>query len=116
MGGLFTKRVGLAALGALAAVSVLFAILGELQDTGAGGVFTFALMGWVIPLVIAASVTLFLWLTMGQVRENEIDEGPVESACPSCGRPIMEDWRLCPDCGTLLESGAQGPKRIPVAR
>lgn len=30
---------------------------------------------------------------------------PVRAVCPNCKKPIQADWKVCPSCGTSLESG-----------
>jgi len=57
---------------------------------------------WLVPLVALAAIGAVAW---GVLRSNRSgSKGDGESACcPSCGRPIRPDWRLCPNCGTFLE-------------
>ena len=54
----------------------------------------------VVVLLVIAGLTWFL-LT----RDVEAD-GDAESyvECPSCGRSILREWRLCPYCGARTQS------------
>ena len=61
----------------------------------------FALLGLLVPLGLLIVVVLgIVWL----VRQvGSISTTRTQSACPSCGRPVQAEWRLCPYCGQALE-------------
>jgi len=53
------------------------------------------------PLLVAVMSGLLIWLTLGR----EPDSKPVaqHKTCSDCGSKVLEDWRLCPDCGEFIE-------------
>jgi rubrerythrin len=43
----------------------------------------------------------------GEVLATEVEESdmsePSVSTCPNCSSPVMDNWKVCPICGTGLE-------------
>lgn len=39
--------------------------------------------------------------------EDDLARGarPIETACPECGRPMLDEAELCPHCGCWVRSG-----------
>ena len=95
-------RVMLAVVGALLTAGTLaLAFTGTL---GKGKLsMTWAGIEWALPLVAGAAVGVLAWTFLVE-RAQPRQETPkrIELACPSCGRPILESWRLCPHCGALI--------------
>lgn len=89
--------------GALAAIGVLVAVLvivnaGWVFDgcTGTGA------LGWVLPLLTGSVVGLVAWVLLFKAP-NYRDEDPRHSVpCPSCNKAVMQDWRMCPYCGSPI--------------
>ena len=58
---------------------------------------------WVVPLTVGALLALVALLLVER-SSGPADEGvPAATSCAACGKPIIEEWRLCPHCGELLE-------------
>jgi hypothetical protein len=54
-----------------------------------------------VPFVVVASAGVIVWISTKA-------DGPTGSrtqakACSSCGATVLDDWRLCPDCGRFIE-------------
>jgi hypothetical protein len=41
------------------------------------------------------------WLLLNTVAASR--SVPEDKACATCGAPVFDDWRLCPDCGQFIE-------------
>ena len=104
------KRVGLlrvtaAALGGLAVVTALvaFGILASLRSGVVLGGAHAPL--WAVPLVAGAAVGVLSWflLTGSPTAEGASDDYRVTVACAHCGNSVLEDWLLCPHCGSASE-------------
>lgn len=100
---LSAKRIGFAVLGGLASVSVLTAVAAELDDSGLARLYNLGVLEWIVPIVAGASVGVCAWLVLKALPEDTEASTHTEEACPACGRLILDDWRLCPHCGTLVE-------------
>jgi hypothetical protein len=101
------KRIGFAVLGGLATVSLFTLLAAEAEDRGLARLHGFGIFEWVVPVLLGASVGVAAWLVLRSLPpERDVPELS-EEACPACGRLILDDWRLCPHCGTLLEQGLQ---------
>jgi len=98
----------------LGGIAVAVSLLGLLvvADAGrgfAGSVATTA-FGWMIPLVAGALVGVASWLLLVGRENDEAASDLHSSACEACGQPIIEDWRLCPHCGTITDRSARAPR------
>ncbi len=96
-------RITAALLGGVAAASALFAVLlvATADERGAG--FRSLGHGWGVPLLAGVVVGILSWLLL---NESPVDDESRalsgHTLCSACGSPILEDWRLCPYCGTFL--------------
>jgi len=110
---LSVKRAGIAALGGLVAGAVLIIAIAGADGDGLVRLHSLGAAEWALPFVAAVCVGLITWWAIGAMGD---DEPPlhVEAACPACGRPILDDWRLCPDCGTLVERASERPTERPA--
>jgi len=71
-----------------------------------GGIFSwvFTLAAMLFPLGLLVLLALgIVWLIRAVGRPlGGIARSP--ETCPSCGRPVAADWRLCPHCGEELQA------------
>lgn len=102
------KRLVLVACGALAAAALLIAVLGP--ALGAGACTVTAPLGWIVPIISVGVIAALAWsLLLRAPRDPRGGDEYHAVACPSCGRAVLTDWRLCPYCGSALaRSGATG--------
>ena len=64
---------------------------------------------WLFPLgFLALLVVGIVWLLRQASGSSGAVGGPSQTAvgqpCPSCGRPVQADWRVCPYCGQQLSN------------
>ena len=108
------KRASVAVLGGLTAGVVLVAIVAETGESGLGSLPAgLGRAEWALPFVVGAFVGLVAWWALTALADQE-PPLHTEAACPACGRPILDDWRLCPDCGTLVERASNTPEERPA--
>jgi hypothetical protein len=95
------RRLVLAAIGGLSAVLLLVAMFDRgiaMRDSSASPPF-----GWIIALASVAVIAGVAWFLLSLVPRHSADGGFYAStACASCGRTVLTDWRLCPYCGSAL--------------
>jgi peptidoglycan/LPS O-acetylase OafA/YrhL len=98
-----TKRTILAGLafGVLTLLSVAALLLSMLRATPTTPVWGLAL----IVGTLVALVALLLLEPTSESREPDL----VISSCAACGKPTLEEWRLCPYCGQMLECDMSMP-------
>lgn len=99
-------RFVLAVAGGLFVVGGLYWILSAANGVqGFAGCTGTAAFGWIVPLVTGAVIGGVSWFLL----HREEREPPEHSEfrrhpCPSCGAPVLDEWRLCPECGTVLDA------------
>lgn len=113
MSRLSVKREGIAILGGFVAGTVMTIAIAGADKDGLAQLHRLGAAEWALPFVVAVCVGLIAWWAMGAIGDEELPLH-VESACPACGRPILDDWRLCPDCGTLVERASERPAERPA--
>jgi hypothetical protein len=106
-----TRRASLAVLGGIATASILLATAAKFEDADWALYPVLTVADWLLPAVIGVAVGLCLWLATAP-RKSEGAAVPRESACANCGRPVLDDWRLCPECGSLIESAPRDDERV----
>jgi len=57
---------------------------------------------WGLALIVGTLVSLVALLLLEPQREVDAP-GRTASSCAACGKPTLEEWRLCPHCGQMLE-------------
>ena len=114
MSRLFAKRAGIAALSGVLAAALLILMLAQDTDAGLAHPHAFGGATWAFPFVVGACVGLVAWWALGSRAESSARE-TADAACPICGRPVRDDWRLCPDCGTLIEDDAAKSAERPLS-
>jgi hypothetical protein len=98
-------RLLLAVAGAAAAVVVLFFVLVALNGgSGFAGSTGATPLGWAIPLLSGLVIGGVAWMLLFQAPNytGSADASRRPVPCPSCEKPVMADWRLCPYCGRTL--------------
>lgn len=93
-----TCRIAICGAAALASVEFISGWLG-LSRVGIDGA------EWLVPLVAVAAIGVVAWGVLRTSRAGSEDDGKT-ACCPSCGRPVRADWRLCPNCGAFLDSAS----------
>ena len=104
-------RVGAAVLGGLA---VAVALLGALTIVNAGqgfeGCTATTALGWTIPLLAGGLVGLASWILLSDRASDDPKRELHARACGVCGHQVLDEWRLCPYCGTLTEQALRMPR------
>lgn len=69
-----------------------------------GGMFGWLLMlvAWFLPLGLLALLAVGVVWVVRTVAQLASAMAPSPKVCPSCGKPVAGDWRLCPHCGEEL--------------
>jgi hypothetical protein len=57
---------------------------------------------WGLALIVGTLVSLVALLLLEPHREVD-PPGRTASSCAACGKPTLEEWRMCPYCGQMLE-------------
>jgi hypothetical protein len=93
------------------------ALLSGLWTTGIVG--TYPWLGWLLWLAFAASLVLFIGLSLlmffsrvGTERgvSYPVKPEPIDNRCPNCAEPVQPGWERCPNCGQpLTQEVAQTP-------
>lgn len=99
----------LAVLGGCGAVGVVIAVFALVRPAGLiTGVPGLLPIGWIVPLGSLFVIVGVTWLLLSQApMDGRSDAAPYDSiTCPSCGRQVMIDWRLCPYCGAMMTEAA----------
>lgn len=97
-------RVSVAVLGGIAvAVSLLGLLMIANAGRGFAGCAATTAFGWTIPLIAGGLVGVASWLLLTGHEGDDIGDDLHSSACAVCGQPIIEEWRLCPYCGTITD-------------
>jgi len=109
---LTVKRLGFAVLGGLLVVSMLTAVVAEIDGSGWAQLYSLGVLEWIVPIVAGASVGAVAWMILGAMPGAAEPPLHTEEACPACGRLILDDWRLCPHCGTLVTHGCDAHQDV----
>lgn len=108
------KRTYLLAPIAVALVAAAVSLAIAIQDGGgfAGCVTTIAFK-WFVPLIAAAVIGgVAVMLLDGHPSGSGPADDLRSGQCAVCGAAIIDEWKLCPHCGALLECDV----RMPLAR
>lgn len=98
------KRLALAVIGGLFLTALIFGVAVALSSQNRLGTCTVVMTyGWVVPLVSGLIIGFVALLLLDSARVTGGHESArCDSDCPSCGKPIDDDWRMCPHCGEML--------------
>jgi hypothetical protein len=105
----YIRWVVLAALGVLGAIGLVLAAFALLSPAGVDlGSAASLPMSWIVPIGSLFVIVGVTWLLLSQApSDDSADAAPYDSTtCPSCGRLVMVDWRLCPYCGAMMPEAA----------
>lgn len=108
-------RLLLAVGGAIGIVVALLALLVAVNaGFGFGGCTGTGTLGWAIPLFSGGLIGGVAWVLLLRAPNysSDSDADTRRSVpCPSCGKAVMIDWRLCPYCSTGLPRGGSSAQR-----
>lgn len=92
----------------LGGVAVALAFLAGLRaiNSGAGFVGSTAATaaGWMIPMLAGVVATAVAGVLLVEDRTKVDDEVAFAGRCSDCGRPVADEWRLCPYCGAMTHA------------
>ncbi len=67
---------------------------------------------WSAVLIMGTLAALVVLLILEPQSGSESEERElVISSCPACGKSTIDEWRLCPHCGQMLECDMSIPMR-----
>ncbi len=84
--------------GALLVSGIVIAMASAGRGSASGSAIT-----WTVPIVAGILVALVALLLGEQPGGAEAGEELRSTSCAACGTSIIDEWRLCPYCGQLLE-------------
>lgn len=97
------RDVVLTTVGVLIVGGALFGLLLVINaDEGFAGCTGTTRFGWIAPLLAASIIGGLAWILLGQEPHGDGLDAPPAASCTSCGREVLDRWRLCPYCGTML--------------
>ena len=96
-------RSTVAVLAAVATGAALVGVVSAFLPEGAGASFGFRTFPLVALLAFGVVAGTFTLLALS-VRADASVSTRVKT-CASCGSAVLENWRLCPDCGRFIEPG-----------
>jgi RNA polymerase subunit RPABC4/transcription elongation factor Spt4 len=78
------------------------------QKVSVALVVLFNIPGLILYLVLRPGETLLEAYERRLEKEALMAELPERRTCPSCARPVREDFLLCPNCGATLRESCSG--------
>jgi hypothetical protein len=102
---------GLAAVTALVAFGVLMSMRSGISMRAGQAPL------WAVPLVAGAAVGVLSWFLLSGVStaEEPADDRRIAVACAHCGNTVLEDWRICPHCGSTSNLVSAQDERVHTA-
>ena len=96
-------RFAVAVLAALATGAVLVSVVSVIPRSGTGAMAGYRALPLFALLAFGVIAGTFTFL----VRSFRADASLSTQikTCASCGSAVLENWRLCPDCGRFIEPG-----------
>lgn len=86
--------------GAFVAAAALALVLLLNQGLSLAGCTAATPFGWIVPLVSVVVIGAAAWVLLAQAEKRPEDAARFASiACPTCGRLMLAEWRMCPYCG-----------------
>lgn len=73
----------------------------------------------IAPLAAGLAVGASVWLLVAAGRGERVGEGEGKAqaavkACDHCGSRVLDDWRLCPECGGFIGDAEIGQAAVPA--
>lgn len=65
---------------------------------------------WGLALIVGTLVALVALLLLEPISESH-DADLVITSCAACGKPTLDEWRMCPYCGQMLQCDMSVPMR-----
>ncbi len=103
------RRLGFGStvMGSLIGVSALhWALLSAFDAQAFSGCTVGETFGWLVPPLSGALIGGVAWLLMERRGENKTPGELQRATCPVCASPVITEWRMCPQCGNMLDAGA----------
>jgi hypothetical protein len=96
----------IAILGTVSGLASLFWVVSLIDSSGSPAA-TARPLEFLLALVVLVALSMAgaAWFVFSR-RTAHRTEPQVSVECGSCSRSILEDWRLCPYCGSLVERRA----------
>ncbi|MDH4139138.1 MAG: hypothetical protein OEV43_01035 [Coriobacteriia bacterium] len=111
------RGIALAAALSFALVGLAASILLVATGVCAQAPTALARLEWIVPLVagVVIGVVTYMLVDGGAEKDTEVHDAPASSECAVCGSPILDEWRLCPHCGSLLACDTRMPTSSTTA-
>jgi hypothetical protein len=100
--GSYGWRVVILAVTLLAIAGVVFTVM---ADSKVAGSVVARPITWLAPLIAGCVVLSVGGILLSQRHSDEGNTAFNRTRCPACEREVMGQWRMCPYCGAMLESG-----------
>jgi hypothetical protein len=98
------KRIVTVAASTVVCLAAVAALMLAGLETGFSGTVLVGPLGWIAPLVTVLVVGAAAWALLGDAEPGVNDGSAMHTEpCGSCGRDVLEGWRMCPYCGAWLE-------------
>jgi len=105
------RRLTLVIAAGIVLVGVALATLAVL-GTGPLGNSSTGVLGWIIPIVAGSVIGLAAFLLLDSDQADSGLRVELKAAtCSSCGAEVMEEWRMCPDCGEMLDESERAARK-----
>ena len=93
--------------GIVVALAFLAGVLVLNSRSGLSGSTAATAAGWTIPVLAGIVAGVVAWVLLIEDRSRQEEGSGLAPRCSDCGRPMADEWRLCPYCGALNESEAE---------
>lgn len=88
----------------LAVVFVVGLIAGASAGCGLGSFIGSFPVVWIVGLIAALVMGTLAWFLLDAAEAPTGSRPAEEHRCPGCNRAIFRQWRMCPYCGTMLDT------------
>jgi uncharacterized OB-fold protein len=69
-------------------------------------------LGLLVLIAVGMAAGTLFWF--GHVAKEGVAPKAREKACENCGSAVLENWRLCPDCGRFIEPSVEQGEISPT--